>query len=232
VIRLIGLELGDSVARGIQRAPAWPTIAMQLRGVATLAQLQEDLRRAVEDRAFVGDDPLPRDREAFTQQLKRARARMPAAADAGARLLAQIAAASQAVSQAIAALPASQRMLAAEARQQRDALVYPGFMTATPWEQLNHLPRYLEALTRRLQRQAQNPERDARHAAEIARWWGRYRERVEAAQRAGAVPEELAAFRWLIEELRVSLFAQELRTPVPVSFKRIEKAWAELARHR
>ena len=75
------------------------------------------------------------------------------------------------------------------------------------------------------------PSATLRHAAQIAQWWTRYRERAEAARRAGGISPALEAFRWMLEELRVSLFAQELRTPVPVSFKRVEKAWHELSRH-
>jgi ATP-dependent helicase HrpA len=123
-------------------------------------------------------------------------------------------------------------MLGAEIRQQRDALVYPGFFAETPWEMLQHLPRYLRALGRRIARQAQNPERDAHHAAQVRDWWSRYAERAAAERRSGAISPRLRAFRWLIEELRVSLFAQELRTPMPVSLKRVEKAWSEVLRER
>ena len=71
-------------------------------------------------------------------------------------------------------------MLAAEIRAHRDALVYPGFLAATPWEQLTHVPRYLQAMMRRIQRYAQNPDRDARHAKQVDEWWARYRERLAA----------------------------------------------------
>jgi ATP-dependent helicase HrpA len=151
--------------------------------------------------------------------------------DAALRLLGAIAAEHHALSQRIAGLPASLRMLAADTKAQRDALVHPGFLAATPWAQLNHLPRYLQAQNRRIQRFAQHPARDARHAAQVAQWWDRYRERAEAERRAGGVSAALEAFRWLLEELRVSLFAQELRTPTPVSLKRVEKAWDALSRH-
>ena len=146
------------------------------------------------------------------------------------RTLGAIAAEYQVVTQKMAAIPPTQRTLASEVRQQRDELVYAGFFAATPWEQLQHLPRYLKALARRIERHAQDPERDARHAGQVAQWWARYRERAEAQVRAGMASARLAAFRWLLEELRVSLFAQELRTPIPVSFKRVERAWAELSR--
>ena len=114
---------------------------------------------------FVGDDPLPRDREAFAAQVKRARARLPAVADGALRLLGAIAAEHHALSQRIAALPPAQRMLAADIRAQRDALVYPGFLAATPWAQLDP-PAALPAGARRAASRviAEHPERDARHA--------------------------------------------------------------------
>ena len=230
VIRLIGFELGDALARTLKHAPAWTTIGLQLRGAIPVDRLQDDLRVAVADRAFVGDDPLPRDRAAFLQLVKRARARLPAVIDSAVRVLAAIAGEYQSLSQRIAAAPPPQRMLTTEIRELRDALVYPGFLSTTPWAHLNHIPRYLQAMMRRIQRHAQNPERDARHAAAVGAWWARYRDRAAAERRAGRESPKLGAFRWLLEELRVSLFAQDLRTPVPVSFKRVEKAWAELSR--
>jgi ATP-dependent helicase HrpA len=144
------------------------------------------------------------------------------------RLLASIAAAHASLTQKLAAAAPALARVAAEVRAQRDALVHPGFFSATPWSQLTHLPRYLEALERRLAKYPGNPDRDARHASQVAAWWTRYRERRERDEAAGRVTPGLDAFRWLLEELRVSLFAQELRTPTPVSFKRVEKAWHAL----
>ena len=121
-----------------------------------------------------------------------------------------------------------------EVRRRRDALVYPGFFHATPWSQIAHLPRYLTALDHRLAKLPQNPERDARHSAVVERWWERYRERRDASRaKLGARGRRAAAlesFRWSLEELAVSLFAQELKTPFPVSSKRLEKVWTELCR--
>jgi len=92
------------------------------------------------------------------------------------------------------------------------------------------VPRYLTALDRRLGKFGENPARDARHAESVARWWERYRERLVRNRKAGRVEPTLEGFRWLLEELQVSLFAQELKTPFPVSYRRVEKAWAELGR--
>jgi len=88
----------------------------------------------------------------------------------------------------------------------------------------------MKALDRRLAKFAERPERDARHAEQVAELWRRYRERADRNRQAGQTEPPLEDFRWLLEELRVSLFAQELRTPFPVSFKRLERAWADLVR--
>jgi ATP-dependent helicase HrpA len=230
VVRLIGFELGDTLARQLKSSPAIASIASDLRGAVAVDALREDLARAIADRAFVGDDPLPRDRNAYLAEVKRARARLPAVVDSALRLAAAIATEHLALTQRINALPPAQRRLAAEAKAQRDALVHPGFLADTPWPQLAHLPRFLKALARRLERHAQNPDRDARHAAQVGAWWGRWRERAERERGDGDRSQALEDFRWLLEELRVSLFAQELRTSVPVSLKRIEKAWNDLTR--
>ncbi len=114
-------------------------------------------------------------------------------------------------------------------RAQRDALVYPGFFQRTPWAQLAHLPRYLKALERRLAKYPERPDRDARHAEQVAVCGAATTSgRARTAGRAAPSDPASRTFRWLLEELRVSLFAQELKTPFPVSFKRVEKAWAEL----
>jgi ATP-dependent helicase HrpA len=119
--------------------------------------------------------------------------------------------------------------LQADIRAQRDALVYPGFLAATPWTHATQIPRYLAASTRRIAKFAERAARDAQHAEQVAHWWRRYQERHAAVHKSGAEDAALEAFRWLLEELRVSLFAQELKTPYPVSFKRVEKAWAGLS---
>jgi len=103
-------------------------------------------------------------------------------------------------------------------------------VTATPWERLQDLPRYLKAMQVRLDKCPNNPERDERHASHVAELWARYEERATKLRRAHESDPRLEDFRWRLEELRVSLFAQELRTPYPVSFKRLDRLWAEITR--
>ena len=121
---------------------------------------------------------------------------------------------------------------AADIRAQLSRLVYKGFFSATPWEQLSHLPRYLSAMELRMDKYGNSPERDAKHTATIAELTRRHDERRERDRKAGLTDPKLEEFRWALEELRVSLFAQELKTPYPVSYKRLEKMWDALVSGR
>jgi ATP-dependent helicase HrpA len=104
------------------------------------------------------------------------------------------------------------------------------FVAATPFERLQHYPRYLKAVALRLDKLKADPARDARLMAEYAPLWTNYERRTAQLAKQGVVDENLEQFRWLLEELRVALFAQELKTPTPVSSKRLQKTWEGLAR--
>jgi len=230
IVRLIRIALKDVLARHEKGGAGFAQAALQLRTTIPTDALLADVMTAICDRAFVGDDPLPRSEKAFAEQVKRARTRLPAVAEGAFRLLGIIAGAHYALTQHLGASAPALSRLAGEVRSRRDGLVYPGFFRETPWAQVAEVPRYLTALDRRLGKFGANPARDARHAESVARWWERYRERLVNNRKAGRVEPALEGFRWLLEELQVSLFAQELKTPFPVSYRRVEKAWAELGR--
>ena len=101
------------------------------------------------------------------------------------------------------------------------------FLATTAWALLQHFPRYLKAITLRLDKLRADPARDLARLAELRPLEQRYLRRL--AELKGATDTRLEEYRWLLEELRVSLFAQELRTPQPVSAKRLDKAWAQLS---
>ena len=137
--------------------PGFAAAALPLKTAIPTDALLADVLAAVGDRAFIGEDPLPRSERAFAEQVKRARTRLPAVVEGAFRMLAAIAAEYHALSQRMAALSPAQARLGADVRAQRAALVYPGFFSATPWTQLAHLPRYLQALDRRLAKAAVDP---------------------------------------------------------------------------
>lgn len=109
---------------------------------------------------------------------------------------------------------------------QLDQLVYPGFVSVTGFAQLRHMPRYLKAVQIRMDRleSGQGVAKDATDMQQIQQLEDEYDAAVEAVPEQLPVPESLRAVKWMIEELRVNLFAQQLGTVQTVSAKRVRKA--------
>lgn len=110
-------------------------------------------------------------------------------------------------------------------KDQLDELIYPGFVSETPLDWLEQYPRYLKAIEKRLDKLQHAPDKDRKLTLEIAPLWQNYLDYLESHE---DYTTELQEYRWLIEELRVSLFAQELKTIKPVSVKRLEKLWKDI----
>ena len=116
-----------------------------------------------------------------------------------------------------------------DVRSQLSELVYPGFVTATGWRRLPDVLRYLYAMERRLQKLPRDPHRDQERMRKVKELQEAYAELLDAVPSGGSPGEALLQIRWMIEELRVSYFAQSLGTSAPVSDKRIRKVMAELS---
>ena len=112
-------------------------------------------------------------------------------------------------------------------RQQLGYLVYQGFLRCTPYEHLKAMPRYLKAIEYRMERMFQEKQKDQQKVKEVGGYWKRYWESVakKNQQENALVIPERDKLRWMLEEFRVSLFAQQLKTAYPISAKRLEKAW-------
>ena len=122
------------------------------------------------------------------------------------------------------ALPKANAATEADIRSQLAWLVPAGFLQVTPWERIREFPRYLQAIEQRLEKSGRDPKRDAQLAAQIAPLEARYRERVKAERGARRPGDD--EYRWMLEELRVSLFAQQLKTRMPVSARRLDETWS------
>jgi len=114
----------------------------------------------------------------------------------------------------------------ADIRQQLDRLVGKRFVQETPQAMLKHFPRYLKGMLVRLDKYREDPARDQSRQNELAPLEARYWKKL--AERRGQTDDILQDYRWLLEELRVSFFAQQLRTPQPVSVKRLDKLWGQV----
>ena len=220
VIELMKLQLKEQVKdlnKGIQ---GFTQAAMLLKHI-NADTLRDDLTQAVCDRAFIGEDELPRNEKAFKEQIKRARSRLPAVKEALSRYLQETAAAYAELNGKLGKHPLTHLL-----RQRLQTLLAAGFATRTPWAQWPRLPIYLKAMTLRLEKYSGNPARDAAREADIQELEQMWLEKTDSLVKQGQpISDDLAAFKWMIEELGVSLFAQELKTPYPVSVKRLLKEW-------
>lgn len=223
VIALIQLQLKDHMKdlnKGIQ---GFTQAAMLLKHIAP-DTLKDDLTAAICDRAFIGDDELPRDEKAFKEQIKRAKSRLPAVKEAVSRYLDEITTAYTELNAKLGKHPLTPLI-----RERLNVLLGMGFASRTPWAQWARLPVYIKAMSLRLDKYSGNPARDAAREADIQELEAMLAEKLESLARQNLpVSGSLNAFGWQIEELRVSLFAQELRTPSPVSVKRLLREWESI----
>jgi ATP-dependent helicase HrpA len=222
--RLFALQIKDALKYLEKNIPDLQKMAVAYMPLGTADELKTQIIDVALDRAFLLD-PLPNDEASFKKRIEEGRGRLTLIANEVARLagviLLEFATATRKIKDTKNAPDAT-----ADCTQQLQRLVPKNFMVATPWLQLQHFARYLKAITLRLDKYRADPARDAQRLAELKPQEQRYWRLV--AERKGAVDDRMLEFRWLLEELRVSFFAQELRTPQPVSIKRLEKAWGQL----
>lgn len=231
--RLFRLQFKEQVKFLEKSLNSLQTVQMQAGTVPALAaawpsfeELRDQVITAAIDRTCLVE-PWPTDNASFVARKSEARGKLSLIAQEVARLV-------TAIVQEAAALPkklqAARAFAAAVADiEQQLARLFPkNFIVDTPPAQLAHYPRYLKAIALRLDRLKSDPARDAQRMNEIAPLQTQFLR--ELAGRKGVADARLDEFRWLLEELRVSLFAQELRTPTPVSVKRLTKVWESLRR--
>ncbi|GAA5236343.1 ATP-dependent RNA helicase HrpA [Verticiella sediminum] len=226
LLRLFRLQLKDQVKYLEKNLPGLTQMSMLYMPLGT----QEELRDQIIDAALAAAclmEPLPTDASGFAARAEQGRGRLGLLAQEMARLVQTILTEWAGVMRKLVqarAHPASH----ADMEQQLRGLMGKHFVRDTPYAQLAHFPRYLKAVTARIDKLRADPARDARLMAEMAPLLTRYQRELSA--RKGVLDDGLVNFRWMLEELRVALFAQELRTPMPVSVKRLEKAWQALQR--
>jgi ATP-dependent helicase HrpA len=222
--RLFALQMKDAIKYLEKNIPDLQKMAVAFMSLGTQEELRDQVIEVALDRAFLLD-PLPTDEAAFKKRIEEGRGRLTLIANEVARLAGAILLEYGAAVRKIKDTKI-QPEATADAQQQLQRLVPKRFLAVTPWPQLQHFARYLKAITLRLEKLRADPARDASRLSELRPQEQRYWRLV--AERKGAVDDRMSEFRWLLEELRVSFFAQELRTPQPVSVKRLDKVWAQL----
>ncbi|WP_414144123.1 ATP-dependent RNA helicase HrpA [Burkholderia stagnalis] len=224
--RLFALQLKEPIKFLEKNLPGLREMAMQYMSLGTQDELRDQLIDTALDRACL-QEPLPDDDASFHARRDEGRSRLNLLAQEIARLVGQILAEYAGLAKKLAqAKPFA--AVHADLQQQLSALVGKRFVIDTPYVQLAHFPRYLKGIALRIDKLKADPARDAKQQAELLPLVQQYQRAVS--QRGGVADARLAEFRWLLEELRISLFAQELRTPMPVSVKRLYKVWESMQR--
>ncbi|USX07565.1 ATP-dependent RNA helicase HrpA [Paraburkholderia fungorum] len=224
--RLFALQLKEPIKYLEKNLPGLREMAMQFMPRGTHEELRDQLIDTALDRACL-QDPLPDDDVSFHTRRDEGRSRLTLLAQEIARLVGQILSEYATVSKK---LVQARSFTAAHSdmQNQLDGLIGKRFVVDTPYPQLAHFPRYLKGIALRIDKLKADSARDARQFAEFQPLLQNYQRAL--AQRGGVLDTRLSEFRWLLEELRISLFAQELRTPMPVSVKRLYKVWESMQR--
>ena len=230
VRRLLAMKLGETTKVVRRQLPGMQAMTVQFALMGSGDALRDDIIEAAIDRACIGDGEPPRSKEAFERCAEQARGKLSGLAGEVCARVAPILAAHQEVARLLqsAASPGGNTAPWGEIRDHLARLVYPGFVSDTPWTQLGHLERYLKAARLRIERLRNQPAKDRAREAELLPHWQAYTTRADADKTRGIKSAELERYRWLLEEWRVSLFAQELRTAEPVSAKKIAEQWAKV----
>jgi ATP-dependent helicase HrpA len=226
--RLFMLRLKEQAKYIEKGLPNLQAMALQFAILGDAEDLRRQLVAAAFDRTCLAE-PLPHTRAEFVRRADEARSRVPLIAHELARLVGTILAERQALARKLqAAKPFPETVREIEVQLAR--LMPRDFVLATPWDRLQRFPVYLRAASVRLDKLRADPARDRRAAAELAPLETQWQREDARQRKSGSVDPRLEQFRWLLEELRVQLFAQELKTPVPVSPKRLAKLWQALGR--
>ncbi|MER1966974.1 ATP-dependent RNA helicase HrpA [Castellaniella sp. GW247-6E4] len=224
--RLFRIALREQVRFLEKNLPELTRMGMLYMDLGTQQELRDQIIDCALDQACLAE-PWPEDADAFEQRREQGRGRLSLLAQEIARLAGQILAERAALHKKLPQARPWPEVLE-DLRAQESALMGKGFLRDTPYEQLRHFPRYLKAAQVRIDKLREDPARDARAMADVAALTLSWR-RAHAAMK-GAPDSRLETFRWQLEELRVALFAQALRTPYPVSVKRLQKAWSAMPR--
>jgi len=226
--RLFMLQLKEQTKYLEKNLPGLRDMAMQFLPFGDAASLKDQLLRVTFERACMAE-PLPTMQAEFLRRCEEGKTRLSLLAQEISRLAGSILTEYQALQKKLQGLknfPQVQR----EIEEQLAYMLPKNFVAATAWERLQHFPRYLKAIALRLDKLRADPARDVRFAAEFNPLWQVWLREDLKQKKQGVTDAQLDQFRWLLEELRVSLYAQELRTPVPVSVKRLQKMWQSMQR--
>ncbi|WP_020652795.1 ATP-dependent RNA helicase HrpA [Massilia niastensis] len=223
--RLFALQFKDQLKFAEKNIPGLQGMGMQFMNIGSQEDLRDQIIAKAIDIACL-QDPLPVDAASFNKRKDEGKGRIGLLINEVARLAGQVLAEYHGMPKRLQSLP---QPVAADIQSQLQGLVHKRFIADNEYSQLSHFPRYLKAINVRLEKLRGNPSRDAQLMAEWQNAASQFQRTLKNLAGKNNDPR-MIEFRWMLEELRVSLFAQELRTPMPVSAKRLQKVWESMLR--
>jgi len=228
--RLLLQQLAEPAKFLRGKLPGLTELGLLYRELGRVEALVEDILLASLDSCILeGEAPLPRDGAALAGLAERKRGSWTEHAERLARQTLEVLKLWHGLQKRFKGkIDLSQAVALNDIKQQLANLVYPGFVRETPGVWFKELPRYLKAVELRLEKLGAQVQKDRVWSGELANLWAQYKARADKHAQEGKRDEQLTVYRWWLEEYRVSLFAQQLGTKVPVSDKRLSKQWAEV----
>ena len=229
--RLFALSNKDTLKALQKQLPGIRELGLLFINVGSVESLIEQILNLAMERAFM-TEALPVNAEQFAERLQAGKPRLALIAQEVSRHALNALQAYADLQKKMASAKAASPAAYADIQNQMQGLIFPKFVADIPYGQLVHLPRYLKAIAMRIDKLRSNPSRDAQCQKDwesVARPWQKLLQGSKgSASYAMTEDQTLQDFRWQLEELRVALYAQELKTPSPMSLKRLEKVLASL----
>ncbi|MCE5980639.1 ATP-dependent RNA helicase HrpA [Pseudomonas sp. LF19] len=228
--RLLLQQLAEPAKFLRGKLPGLTELGLLYRELGRVEALVEDILLASLDSCILeGESTLPRDGAGLASLAERKRGSWAEHAERLARLTLEILKLWHGLQKRFKGkIDLAQAVALNDIKQQLGNLVYPGFVRETPGLWLKELPRYLKAIELRLEKLGAQVQKDRVWSSELGNLWSQYQTRLDKHAQEGKRDEQLQLYRWWLEEYRVSLFAQQLGTKVPVSDKRLSKQWSQV----
>ena len=228
--RLLLQQLAEPAKYLRSKLPGLTELGLLYRDMGKVDALVEDILLASLDSCILdGETPLPRDGAALASLAEKKRGDWTAHAERLARLVLDILKHWHGLQKRFKGrIDLAQAVALNDIKAQLANLVYPGFVRETPAQWLREYPRYLKAIEQRFEKIGAQLQRDRVWSGELAGYWEQYQARLKKHQQEGKRDPELIQYRWMLEEYRVSLWAQQLGTKMPVSDKRLNKQWSQV----
>ncbi len=227
--RLFRLSLATQYRYLARNLPGFDRMQLLYARFGKPDDLRDEVLNAVTERVFLHQNETVHTQAEFRQRQEAGRAELVNEANRLCQLLLEVLTLHHAIRRDLKEGQGLQRLEASrDISEQLDGLVYPGFLSSTDSHWLLQLPRYLKAISYRLERLDREPHKDRQQFTILMPFVQQFRQRVQSLGEQDWYSAELDQYHWMLEEFRVSLFAQQLGTSITVSAERLKKYWREV----